>query len=206
MLIKRYFLLVTCIGVFSLTILQSILDPSLGEIVNFVSLFIAVFFVAFYAHAYLMKVKFKYDGDTFLSLTGYSRRQLVIANYLFTLVSFLFAIGVAVLEFWILHATSGTEMLSFWIVSVTFFIVSLMISILIPLEYQFGLMNSQLIAGIIIFLTPLLLMIAMKLPGSTAFLMHLSSPLISLFLLIAGLAFAVCSIHISISIFQKKDL
>lgn len=154
----KYFLLIP-IGcdVFALVVMQSVLDPAPTILVHFMSIFLSTAYMVFFAHIYLTKVKFKYDGDTLLSLTSYSRRQLVLANYLFTLCSFLLSVVIALVEFWVRHLLLGTELFSFWIISVSFFLVTLMIAFLFSLEYQFGLMNAPFLSMLVVFVVPVLL-------------------------------------------------
>lgn len=206
LLIKKYMLLIALIAIITAFLILPLIGLTYGIITYFVSTFTTTIYVVSFVHGYLSKIKYKYDGDTFLSITTYSRKQLVIANYLFTFSSFLASICIIFFEFMMIHFYNGQESFKLWFISTTFFVISFIVSLIIPLEYKFGLVNSQLITSFIIVSTPFLLSAILRLIGPNHLLMNLSNPLVSLILFSVGLILDLISINISIKLYCKKDI
>ena len=154
----------------------------------------------------------KYEkAYSYLSITPYSRFQLVICKYIFDLIIFLAIIIIYYLETIFLSRYVGN--LEVIVIAITFFSVSIIRGFIIPLEFKFGYEKTKYISIIV------LMIVCFGVPLLTRyfsidffnnflldFILNLHRSILSILIFIISIAISILSIQISYKIFFNKEL
>lgn len=175
---------------------------------GFFAFFISTLYILFILFNSVSMLEFKYKASALLCATPYTRNALVVSKYLFLLVLF---IGTFILyTATALLIPSRMDMLSLSDFGTSFFIVTIIFSILIPVQYYFGFDKARYVFFFSIFLVPFVSPVIIKYIQANDFGFQLTLPVPSvvqdLLPLVLALAIGAVSLIASIRIYEKKNL
>jgi len=203
LLVKKYWIVMLIAAIVLPIFIQTKLIS--GE--KFLSFFLSMLYIAFLMFSTVSIMEDKYKGAALLCATPFTRNALVKSKYLFILSLF---IGCYILyTLAAVFSPFKIGMLSLYDIGRTFFIITVIFGVIIPVQYRFGYEKSRYILFIITFLTPFVLPNIMKaLQNSATESISLPFSLSVVGLLLGVLAFVVggISLRISIQIYTSKNL
>jgi len=206
LLVKKYLILMF-IAAIALPVFIKIKTASLGG-GGFLAFFISTLFIQFIIFNSVSLLEYKFKGSALLCATPYGRNALVQSKYLFLLL--LFAGCCILYTLTALLVPGQLDMLSISDFGNTFLIVSVVFSIMIPVQYRFGFEKSKYIFFFSIFITPFLAPVVMQYAQARNFSFPAAfpGPQIVQDLMPIGLALAagVASMLVSMRIFGKQNL
>jgi len=206
LLVKKYSILMFIAAIaLPVFISMKLPTPINGGILSFL---ISTLFIQFLMFNSVSMLEYKYKGSALLCATPYKRNTLVMAKYLFLLVIFagcciLFTITAKFLP-------KQMERLSLGEIGLSFLILTVAFSIMVPVQYRFGFEKAKYIFFFSIFLTPFVLPVIAEYIQTNhfSFPMTLPGPQIiqdfTLFLL--ALTIGMISMMASTRIYSKQNL
>lgn len=166
-------------------------------------LLICMVYAGFFCLTYLMgKENQHHSAVALLSVTPYTRAQIVLSKYLFSLLLSGAAAGICALQSLWVPVLRGITPLG---ASAVFFIIALAIGVYLPLIYRFGYDKTRLIAFAVIVLTPFLTSLMEK--NAAAFSsLQISAPLLTVSLLAGSILILAGSALLSVRSFSRAEL
>ncbi|MGF9916750.1 ABC-2 transporter permease [Paenibacillus ehimensis] len=211
-LVKKDFLLAKKYWIFMLlaaTVLPVFMHTKLNFIAGeFLPFFLSTLYISFLLFSTVSMTDYKYKGSTFLCATPFTRKTIVISTYCFIIAIF---IGCCCLYTLVaLISPWKVGLLDLSDVGRTFFLISIIFGVMIPVQYRFGYEKSRYIFFFLIFLAPFVLPNLMKVLQHNGAVFPVSLPVSPFVLdaLLILLAFVIggISMVLSIRIFSNKNL
>lgn len=206
LLVKKYLILMVVAGI-ALPVFIKLKTVSLAG-GGFLAFFISTLFIQFIIFNSVSLLEYKYKGSALLSATPYGRNALVQSKYLFLLLLF---VGCCILyTLTALLIPNQMDMLSISDLGNSFLIVSLVFSIMIPVQYRFGFEKSKYIFFFSIFITPFIAPVLMQIAQARNFSIPVAVPgpqiVQDLAPFVLALAVGIASMLVSMRIFGKMSL
>ncbi|MFF2484603.1 ABC-2 transporter permease [Paenibacillus sp. NPDC058071] len=175
---------------------------------GFLPFFLSTLYIIFLLFSTVSMMEDKHRGAAYLCATPYTRNTIVRSKYLFIIAIFLGCYVLYTLT--TLFSPIKINMLGISDIGQTFFIVTIVFSVIIPVQYRFGYEKSRYIFFFLIFLTPFLLPNMMKIFQSNGItvvdLLSISQSIMGLLLVLMALVIGLISLRISIRIYSNKSL
>lgn len=175
---------------------------------GFLEFFLTTFFTLYLLFNTVSWAEDKYKGSTLLSATPYTRKSLVQAKYLFILAVFL--ICYLIYTATVILSPIDVPMLNLYMVGIVLLIITTLLGIIIPLQYQFGYEKTKYIFMILVFVSPFVIPLLVKemQANNIGFPVTLAFPTIihNLLPYLLVLVISYFSMMVSIHIYYKKNL
>lgn len=204
LIVKKYVLLVLLVAV---AVPPFLLwrNPELAAVLG--QVFAAIFGVLM-PLMYLGEKENKYANATLLlAVTPYPRKWMVVSKYLVSLLMFCVCTLIFWLETPIFPSLGGFNA---ELAAVLFFIVSLFLSLYLPLYYKVGHDNTKYVFVVVIMAVPILTGALDQMPGLGAGLREimatLTPPLFFAALIVGSLALLAASAMLSVRFYEHRDL
>lgn len=204
LIVKKYILLVflvaACVPPFLLW-----RNPELASVLGLV---FSIVFGVLMPLMYLGEKENKYANATLLlAATPYPRKWMVVSKYLVCLLMFCACTLIFWLETLIFPSLDGFNAA---LAAVLFFIVSLFLSLYLPLYYKIGHDNTKYVFVVVIMAVPILTGALDKMPGLSAGLREimatLTPPLFFAALIVGSLALLAVSAILAVRFYERTDL
>lgn len=204
LIVKKYILLVflvaACVPPFLLW-----RNPELASVLGLV---FSIVFGVLMPLMYLGEKENKYANATLLlAATPYPRKWMVVSKYLVSLLMFFVCTLIFWLETLIFPSLDGFNAA---LAAVLFFIVSLFLSLYLPLYYKIGHDNTKYVFVVVIMAVPILTGALDKMPGLSAGLREimatLTPPLFFAALIVGSLALLAVSAILAVRFYERTDL
>lgn len=204
LIVKKYVLLVLLVAV--------AVPPFLlwrnPELAAALGLVFSVVFGVLMPLMYLGEKENKYAKATLLlAATPYPRKWMVVSKYLVCLLMFCACTLIFWLETLIFPSLDGFNAA---LAAVLFFIVSLFLSLYLPLYYKIGHDNTKYVFVVVIMAVPILTGALDKMPGLSAGLREimatLTPPLFFAALIVGSLALLAVSAILAVRFYERTDL
>lgn len=209
LLIKKSLAIFLILPVLAPLFIKIQVGNELGFIVDFLAFFMtsSLTFVMIHGSISLAESK-DGNGFAFLCATPFTRKLLVYDKYLFYLPIFLYCAAVYMIETLLFPSVFNPANIG--AVCLVFFILSVVLSVIIPLEYKFGYQKAKNLVMLFMMLSMYVVPASMGyiIKRNIAFGFPSDMPLAaqSLIPIIPALIILACSISISQRIFSAKDL
>jgi len=170
--------------------------------------FLSTLFIQFLIFNSVSMIEYKYKGSALLCATPYRRNALVLSKYLFL---FLIFIGCCILyTATALLIPKQLDLLSFSDLGSSFLILSVIFSVMIPVQYRFGFEKAKFIFFFSIFITPFIAPVIVEYVQSHNIRFQMvppTSPIIQpLLSVLLALAIGAGSVLTSVRIYEKQNL
>lgn len=173
---------------------------------NFLPFFMVAMFVTYLIYQDMSTAEYKYKGTAYLSTTPYSRNFLIISEYIFVFLMFLFCLLIhSAISFFV---PEMLKLVSLNTLCVSLLCFSCLFSLLIPLKIKFGILKLRIIFCALVIAIPYVIPLLLKDTNLLDFELFQTIPFWIFDLIFVGISLVVVpiSIFISIKIFAKKDL
>lgn len=204
LIVKKYVLLVLLVAV---AVPPFLLwrNPELASVLGLV---FSIVFGVLMPLMYLGEKENKYANATLLlAATPYPRKWMVVSKYLVSLLMFFVCTLIFWLETLIFPSLDGFNAA---LAAVLFFIVSLFLSLYLPLYYKIGHDNTKYVFVVVIMAVPILTGALDKMPGLSAGLREimatLTPPLFFAALIVGSLALLAVSAILAVRFYERTDL
>lgn len=206
LLVKKYLILMFVAAIVLPVLISTKTDTLIdGGILAF---FISTLFIQFRLFISVSMLEYKYKGCSLLCATPYRRNALVISKYLFLLIMF---IGCYILyTMTSLVIPKQLDLLSFSDLGFSFLILTLIFSIMIPVQYRFGFDKAKYIFFFGVFITPFIVPVIIDYIQANDLNVQFTLPapqiILDLVPIVLALVIGSISMIASMRIFGKKDL
>lgn len=168
-----------------------------------ISFMLSTMYCLYFAQNKVSALEFKYKGAAYLTLTPYTRTNIVIAKYIFVFLLFLlciFSYGIADVMFKEVPSLKVTDIIITLFIQITFW------SIYLPLEYKLGYNNIKNYFALLFIGMPWVITIVFKYMNAETFKIIESFTHLMIYLFIVLIAIVLISIRVSIKIYNNKNL
>jgi len=175
---------------------------------GFLAFFISTLYILFLTFSSVSMSEFKHKGSALLCATPYGRAAIIRSKYLFLLLLFIGCSILYTVTSWLVPQQMG--MLSLAEFAYCFLILTVVFSIMIPVQYRLGFEKARYMFSISIFVVPFIVPVLLKYmqANDISFRWTLPVPAIvqGLLPIVLALAISVISMTATIRIYEKQNL
>lgn len=204
LLVKKYLIIMFAAAIILPVFIKIRTESLAGG--GFLAFFISTLFIQFLLFNSVSMLEYKYKGSALLCATPYTRNALVISKYIFLLI--MFAGCYILYTLTALLIPKQLDMLSLSDLGISFMILSVVFSIMLPVQYHFGFEKAKYIFFFCIFITPFVSPVIMKYieSGSVDFRLSANETIQDLAPFVLALVAGIISMLVSIRIYANKNL
>lgn len=206
LLVKKY-MIVMFVAAFILPVFIKMKTEFLAS-GGFLAFFISTLYIQFLTFSSVSMSEFKHKGSALLCSTPYGRAAIIQSKYLFLLLLFIGCCVIYTVTAWFIPQQMGT--LSFSDFAYCFLILTIVFSIMIPVQYRLGFERARYIFSISIFIVPFIVPAVLKSMQSNDISFHVTLPLPTviqvLLPIVLALAIGMISMIATIRIYEKQNL
>lgn len=173
---------------------------------NFLPFFMVVMFISYLIYQDVSVAEYKYKGLAYLSVTPYSRKQLVIADYIFVLLTFAYCTLMHTIVSLVLPNMLQTVGINTFSISLLMF--SILFGLFIPLKIKLGIQKVKIVFCILVIAIPYTIPLLLKNMNVNSFSIFQSIPKYVVPVVGIGLSLIITlvSMAIAVKIYSNKDL
>ncbi|WP_282938578.1 ABC-2 transporter permease [Paenibacillus sp. RC67] len=175
---------------------------------GFLAFFISTLYIQFLTFSSVSMSEYKSKGSALLCSTPYGRAAIIQSKYLFLLILFTGCCILYTITAWFIPHQMG--MLSFSDFAYCFLILTVVFSIMIPVQYRLGFERARYIFSISIFIVPFIVPAVMKYMQTNDISFHITFPIPTivqdLLPIVLALVIAISSMITCIRIYEKQNL
>ena len=173
---------------------------------SFLPYFLASLFILYLVQNTVSSIEFKYKGEAFLTMTPYTRKDIINSKYIFVFVTFLVCLVLYIIVSFV--APSHLRMITIETVLSTLFIETLFFGIYIPLEIFLGYDKIRYVFMLLVVSTPWTLVSFLEFfPNfNFSFLKSMKFIYLELLAVLLIIMITIVSKKVSMLLYSKKDL
>ncbi|WP_144027893.1 ABC-2 transporter permease [Paenibacillus sp. 32352] len=175
---------------------------------GFLAFFISTLYILFLTFSSVSMSEFKHKGSALLCATPYGRAAIIQSKYLFLLLLFIGCSILYTVTSWLVPQQMG--MLSLSEFAYCFLILTVVFSIMVPVQYRLGFEKARYMFSISIFVVPFIVPVLLKYMQANDISFHWTLPVPAivqgLLPIVLALAIGMISMTATIRIYEKQNL